>query len=126
MVAGVELRSLPLSTPAPVTPTAPLLLDQEALPVILPAGVLSVLVPYAVSCSVPPSGTLADDGVIDIEASCSGGKKPLQLTANAKAASAAQAPINRSLDFVEDMVLKDSLGARRTNCVFLPAPFEKL
>jgi len=128
MVAGVELRSLPASTPAPLTPTAPLLLDQETLPVIFPAGVVSVLVPKAVSCSVPPSGTLAVDGVIEIEASCSGGKNPRQLIANASVASAAKAPINRSLDLVEDMVLEDSLGARRSvaSVYFYPLRLQKL
>jgi hypothetical protein len=45
IVAGVELRSLPVSTPDPLTATAPLLLDQETLPVIFPADVVSVLVP---------------------------------------------------------------------------------
>jgi hypothetical protein len=55
-------------------------------------------------------------------------KNPVQLTANASVASAAKAPINRSLDLVEDMVLKDSLGARRSvpNGVFLPALSAKI
>src|SRR5580658_1283878 len=45
MVAGAELRSLPVSNPELLTATAPLLLDQETLPLILPADVVSVLVP---------------------------------------------------------------------------------
>jgi hypothetical protein len=45
MVAGVEIRSFPVSTPELLTPTAPLLLDHETLPVILPADVESVFVP---------------------------------------------------------------------------------
>jgi hypothetical protein len=38
-------------------------------------------------------------------------KKPVQLTARAKVASAAKAPTGRSLGFVDDIVLSDSLGA---------------
>jgi hypothetical protein len=45
MVAGVELRSLPVRTPELLTPTAPLLLDHETLPVIFPAEEESVFVP---------------------------------------------------------------------------------
>ena len=38
-------------------------------------------------------------------------KKPVQLTARAKAASAVKAPAGRSLFFVDDIVIRDSLGA---------------
>jgi hypothetical protein len=55
-------------------------------------------------------------------------KNPVQLTPRASVASAASAPINRSLDLVEDMVLKDSLGARRVGSYvyFYPLYLQKL
>jgi hypothetical protein len=37
-------------------------------------------------------------------------KNPVQLTARAKVASTAKAPASRSLYFVDDIVIKDSLG----------------
>jgi len=43
-------------------------------------------------------------------------KKPRQLTARAKAANAAKAPITRRLDFFEDIVLYRSLGALSYVC----------
>jgi len=39
-------------------------------------------------------------------------KKPRQLIASAKVASAANAPPKRSLDFIENMVFWNSLGAQ--------------
>jgi hypothetical protein len=39
-----------------------------------------------------------------MEASCSGTKKPVQLTAKAKVASAAKAPARLNLCFVDDIV----------------------
>lgn len=105
MVAGVELRSFPLSSPELLTPTAPLLLDHETLPVMVPAGDESVLVPVAVSCVVPPSGTFGLLGVIVIEDSCSGGKNPVQLMPRPKVANVAMALTKRSLGFTDDIVV---------------------
>ena len=45
MVAGVALRSFPVSSPPAVTDTVPLSLVQVTLPVTVPAEVWSVLVP---------------------------------------------------------------------------------
>jgi hypothetical protein len=67
-------------------------------------------------------------GVTVIEVGVGLTKNPVQLTANASVASAAKAPINRSLDLVEDMVLKDSLGACRSVSMvyFYPLFLQKL
>ena len=106
MVAGVVLMSFPVSKP-PLgeTLTVPLLLDHVTLPVTLPAELPSVFVPKAVSCVVPPSGTVGDVGEIVSVPTCSGGKNPVQLTAKAKAASATKAPARRSFGFVDDIVI---------------------
>jgi len=49
-------------------------------------------------------------GVIPIAVSVGLTKKPLQLTASANAASAANAPARRSFCFIDGIVISDSLG----------------
>ncbi len=52
---------------------------------------------------VLPVSIVGVNGPTEIEVSVGFTKNPRQLTANAKAASAAKAPIKRSFDFVEDI-----------------------
>jgi len=111
IVAAAVLMSVPVRTPELLTVMPPPLLVHVTLLEILPAEELSVLVPKASSCVVPPSGTVGVDGEMVMEASCSGTKKPLQLTASARVASAAKAPARWSFCFVDDIVGWDSLGA---------------
>lgn len=68
----------------------------------------------AVSCSEAapfPKPTDGFGGSMVMEETVGFWKKPVQLTARAKAASAVKAPAGRSLFFVDDIVIRDSLGA---------------
>jgi len=116
---------VPADTPAsrpPVVTVATVVseLDQQTvLPVQLvpPFKVLllpSLKVAAAVSCSEAaplPKPTDGLGGSIVMEETVGFWKKPVQLTARAKAVSAAKAPPRRSLFFVDDIVIRDSLGA---------------
>jgi len=81
----------------------------EALPV-LP----SLKLPVALICTVllvGPASIVALEGAIDIEVNVGFTKNPRQLTARARAASAATAPATRSWCLIDDIFISDSLGA---------------
>ena len=82
--------------------------ETDGLPV-LP----SLKVPKAVICTVllvVPVSMLGVTGPTEIDDSVGFTKKPLQLTASANVASAANAPARRSLCFIDGIVISDSLG----------------
>jgi hypothetical protein len=81
----------------------------EALPV-LP----SLKLPVALICTVllvGPASIVAVEGATDIEVNVGFTKNPRQLTARARAASAATAPATRSWCLIDDIFISDSLRA---------------
>jgi len=79
--------------------------------VVLP----SLFVPNAFICtvlSVLPVSIVGLAGPTESELNVGFTKNPLQLTANARVASTANAPIKRSFEFFDDMGSWSSLGAR--------------
>jgi hypothetical protein len=90
----------------------------DGSPVVLP----SLLVPNAVICtvlSVLPVSIVGVGGPTESELNVGFTKNPLQLTANAKVASAANAPIKRSFEFFESMCSWSSLGAPGSGLLML-------
>jgi len=65
----------------------------------------SLNVPVACICCVPDGASETFCGPIASEVSVGLTKKPVQLTASAKVASAAKAPASRSFCLVDDIVI---------------------
>lgn len=96
----------------PTVAAAGLLEVQKDWSVTTLLGDPSLGTPEAIICRVPPGGMVSPVGPTVMLVIVGVTKKPRQLTARAKVASAAKAPARRSLYFVDDIVIWDSLGAR--------------
>jgi len=129
VVSEVEaVTSPPLDIVAADIPVDPGAIVQETgvVPVLLSLNVAVTLIWTVLPPDVPDT-TVGVAGTTVIAVGVGLTKNPVQLTANASVASAAKAPINRSLDFVEDMVLRDSLGAPLDSYLyFLAVRLQKL
>ncbi len=104
------------SPPVETVATLGVSLDQhtvvpvQLVPPVKVSGLPLLSVPAAVSCRVFVTLTVGLGGSITILVTVGFTKNPLQLTARARVASAANAPARRSLFLVDDIVIRDSLG----------------
>jgi hypothetical protein len=89
----------------PTVAAASLLELQKHLVVMFWLGELSLGTPEAVICRVAPGARVKPVGPTVMLVIVGLGKKPVQLTAKARAASAATAPARRSFCFVDDIVM---------------------
>jgi hypothetical protein len=105
------------SPPVETVATLGVSLDQhtvvpvQLVPPVKVSGFPVLSVPAAVSCRVLVTLTVGLGGSITMLETVGFVKNPLQLTARASVASAAKAPARRSLFFIDDIVIRDSLGA---------------